>query len=219
MAWRNTAAALKLRDQVNARWPNRDKRSDGTIGDASHQSRASDHNPDADGWVKALDIDADLNPHDPRAAERLATDLINYARSGKPGSERLKYVVFRNRIASGTYRDQFWTWRPGNWGHEHHIHVSFTDAAERDAAPFPLPSLTLSLPVVSFRQMSDGSHPEQTKLVQAALRRHVDAGLPVDGVWGRRTIRAWRTAVLRFRRSRVSLLSYLGRGNGFTAAR
>jgi hypothetical protein len=217
--WRNTAAALKLRDQINTRWPNRDKRSDGTIGDTAHAARKSDHNPDAGGWVKALDIDADLDPKDGRAAEKLATDLINYARSGKPGSERIKYVVFNNRIASGTYRDQFWTWRPGAWGHQHHIHVSFTDAAEFDALPFPLPSLVTLLPVVSFRQMSDGKHPDQTRLVQAALKRHVDARLVVDGVWKRADSRAWARAVVKFRRSRVSLLSYLGAGNGFRATR
>jgi hypothetical protein len=74
-------------------------------------------------------------------------------------------------------------------------------------------------PVVSFRQMSDGKHPDQTRLVQSALRRHVDPTLPVDGVWGRRTARAWRKAVLKFRRTRGSLLGYLGRGNGFTAVR
>lgn len=217
--WRNTAAALKLRDQINTRWPNRDKRSDGTIGDTAHAARKSDHNPDADGWVKALDIDADLDPKDTRAAEKLATDLINYARSGKPGSERIKYVVYNNRIASGTYPDQFWTWRPGAWGNQHHIHVSFTDAAEFDALPFPLPSLVTLLPVVSFRQMSDGKHPDQTRLVQAALKRHVDRRLVVDGVWKRADSRAWARAVVKFRRSRVSLLSYLGAGNGFRATR
>jgi hypothetical protein len=60
MSWRVVPAALTLRDQVNARWPDRDKASDGTIGDAEHQGRPSDHNPDADGWVHALDLDADL---------------------------------------------------------------------------------------------------------------------------------------------------------------
>jgi hypothetical protein len=74
-------------------------------------------------------------------------------------------------------------------------------------------------PVVSFRQMSDGKHPEQTKRVQAALRRHVDPRLVVDGVWKRADSRAWARAVVKFRRSRVSLLSYLGAGNGFRGAR
>ena len=139
MGWRNTAAALKLRDQIDARWPNRDTRSDGTIGDPAHAARESDHNPDRRGWVHAIDIDADLDPRDQYAAERLASQLIAYARSGVVGSERLKYVVFRNRIASGTYADSFWTWRSGAYGHEHHIHVSFTEDAERDGSPFPLP--------------------------------------------------------------------------------
>jgi hypothetical protein len=210
MAWRNTAAALKLRAQVDARWPKRDKRSDGTIGDTAHAARQSDHNPDRDGWVHALDIDADLDPGDRRAAEKLATDLINYARSGKPGSERIKYVVYANRIASGTYRDQFWTWRPGNWGHEHHLHVSFTDAAERDGSPFPLPSLLpASRPVVTWAGIKNGSV-TQIRLVQAAI------GAPVTGVWDTATRRAWMRTVASSRTSGgTSTLAYLGRRHGW----
>lgn len=52
------APALETgRTEVNLRWPNRDKRSDGTIGDAAHQTRASDHNPNARGSVNAWDMD------------------------------------------------------------------------------------------------------------------------------------------------------------------
>lgn len=66
--------------------------------------------------------------------------MIEYARSGAPGSDRLKYVVFDNHIASGTYSKQFWTWRKGSWGHTEHIHVSFTDLKPVTARrKFPLP--------------------------------------------------------------------------------
>lgn len=137
-------AGVTLRDQINTRFPHRDKRSDGWIGDRAHAARISDHNPDRDGWVHAIDIDENFGAgrwRNGRAARRLADELIDYAGSGRPGSGRIKYVVYENRIASGTYRSKWWTWRPGNWGHEAHIHVSFTDAAERDPRPFPLPSL------------------------------------------------------------------------------
>ena len=50
-------AGVTLRDQVNRRWPKRDKRSDGWIGDAAHSQRASFHNPDKRGLVFAIDID------------------------------------------------------------------------------------------------------------------------------------------------------------------
>lgn len=145
---RLVAAGVVLRNQVNRRWPDRDKTSDGWIGDRAHAARVSDHNPDNHGWVHALDIDADLLGPGRRAksrkvAQELADQLIEYARSGEPGSDRLKYVVFDNHIASGTYAKQFWTWRKGSWGHENHIHVSFTDLHPvTGRRRYPLPILS-----------------------------------------------------------------------------
>lgn len=142
---RLVAAGVTLRAQVNKRFPNRDKTSDGWIGDRAHAARKSDHNPDSKGWVHALDIDADLLGKGQKArsrklAQELADQLIEYARSGEPGSDRIKYVVYDNHIASGTYAKQFWTWRKGSWGHEHHIHVSFTDEKPvTGRRRFPLP--------------------------------------------------------------------------------
>jgi hypothetical protein len=133
---------VTLRDQVNKKWPKRDKASDGWIGDPAHAARLSDHNPDSRGWVHALDIDEDLGGVKVKnkwQARRLANQLRRYAASGLPGAGRIKYVVYENRLASGTYASKWWQWRPGNWGHEYHIHVSFTKAAETDPRPFPLP--------------------------------------------------------------------------------
>lgn len=134
-------AGETLRDQINKRWGNRDKRSDGWIGDRAHQARKSDHNPDKDGWVHAIDIDENMGAGKGRkgaTAREFADQLIKYAREGKDDG-RLKYVVYENMIASGTYPNQFWTWRKGNWGHTQHIHVSFTDKAETDGSKFNLP--------------------------------------------------------------------------------
>jgi hypothetical protein len=138
---RLVAGGVTLRNQVNKRWPRRDKRSDGWIGDKAHAGRQSQHNPDARGLVHALDIDADLDPKDPGAAQRLANQIVAYAASGIPGSNRIKYVVFNNFLASGTYANSMWTWRKGNYGHEHHIHVSFSNKGENNAQTYPLPIL------------------------------------------------------------------------------
>lgn len=140
--WRLVPAGVTLRDQVNARWPDRDKTSDGSIGDAAHQARPSDHNPDADGWVHAIDIDKDGID-----ADALADELIALARARKDGG-RLKNIVFRGRVASGTYPDRFWVWRPdASLGHFDHIHISFTGAAETDGRPFPLDILEADVPL------------------------------------------------------------------------
>jgi hypothetical protein len=136
MAWQLVPAAVTLREQIDKRWPNRDKGSDGSIGDAVHAARPSDHNPDADGWVHAIDVDKDGID-----AQALADQLVALARAGKDGG-RLKNIVWNDRVASGTYPDTFWTWRGSGYGHRDHIHISFTSAAQRDSSPFPVPVLT-----------------------------------------------------------------------------
>jgi hypothetical protein len=138
---RLVAGGVTLRNQINKRWPKRDKRSDGWIGDKAHVSRESDHNPDARGLVHALDIDADLDPKDPGAAQRLANQIVAYAASGIPGANRIKYVVFNDQIASGTYANSMWKWRGSGYGHMHHIHVSFSTKGENNAQTYPLPIL------------------------------------------------------------------------------
>jgi len=138
---RLVAGGVTLRNQINKRWPKRDKRSDGWIGDKTHAARTSDHNPDARGLVHALDIDKDLDPKDPGAAQRLANQIVAYAASGIPGANRIKYVVFNDQIASGTYANSMWKWRGSGYGHMHHIHVSFTTKGENNAQTYPLPIL------------------------------------------------------------------------------
>jgi hypothetical protein len=53
-------AAKQLRDQVDTWYPDRDTASDGWVGDSRHATTKSDHNPDTDGCVRAIDIDIDL---------------------------------------------------------------------------------------------------------------------------------------------------------------
>jgi hypothetical protein len=51
-------AAQQLREQFDDTFPDRDRRSDGWIGDTRHSARPSDHNPDPKtGTVRAIDVD------------------------------------------------------------------------------------------------------------------------------------------------------------------
>lgn len=134
------AGGVTLRNQIDQRWPKRDKASDGWLGDADHLTRISDHNADGRGLVHALDVDEDFrgSKNDNRW---FADQLVTYARTRKPGSPRLKYVVYEDQIASGTYASTNWEWRNGDYGHEIHIHTSFTRVGESDGSEFQIPIL------------------------------------------------------------------------------
>lgn len=139
--WKLVAGGVTLRNQVNNRWPDRDKRSDGAVGDADHAGRNSDHNPDSQGWVHAIDIDEDL-----RGSKNdnvwLADQIIAYARMRRGGSARLKYVIYEDRIASGTHANHFWTWRNDNdLDHNFHMHISFTTRGQEDGTEWDIPIL------------------------------------------------------------------------------
>lgn len=114
--WRVAPCLVQLRDQVNAAHPARSKVSDGTIGDTAHAASKSDHNPDATGIVRALDI-----THDPRHGLDAGALAEQLRRSRDP---RIKYVISNRRIFSSTIAP--WTWRPysGTDPHTSHVHVS-----------------------------------------------------------------------------------------------
>jgi hypothetical protein len=142
------AGGVTLRDQLDERFPGRDKSSDGWVGDAAHASRTSDHNSDKNGWVHAIDITEGFGKgrwRNGRNAQALADQILAYARSGLPGADRVKYVVYENALASGTYKSTWFKWRKGSWGHEKHVHISFTAKAEKDGQLWPLPILGKTL--------------------------------------------------------------------------
>lgn len=143
MSYHLCAAGVTLRNQINRKWPRRDKKSDGWIGDTRHSATKSDHNPDrkAGGVVRAIDIDADLKikAGDHALAEELAEQLRIAA---KLGEHRISYIIFQGRIASAK---SDWKWRiyTGTSPHNHHIHCSFTPAGDDDGSRFRLPILKI----------------------------------------------------------------------------
>ena len=140
MAWRVARSLNTLLDQLNAMAPNRSKASDGAIGDPSHSSRTSDHNPDPGGVVRARDF-----THDPAGGldcHRLAAMLVQYR------DARLKYVIWNKMIYSSP-RGAGWAWRrySGTNPHTHHLHLSVVTDGRADelrawtlSAPAPAPT-------------------------------------------------------------------------------
>ena len=119
--WRVAKSLLRLREQVNAKWPKRKKGSDGTIGDTSHENRNSDHNPWVDeGVVTAVDI-----THDPKTGPD-AGALAEAIRASK--DSRVKYIISNRRIANASAIGSAkpWTWRKynGTNPHDQHCHIS-----------------------------------------------------------------------------------------------
>ena len=59
-SWILVPCLVALRNEFNQLAPNRDKASDGSIGDTSHAASSSDHNPDETGNTQAV-LDGDLD--------------------------------------------------------------------------------------------------------------------------------------------------------------
>lgn len=140
LRWRLAKSLDVLRGQINAHAPKRGKAFDGDIGDLSHSQRKSDHNPDAAGVVKALDVTDDPEH---------AASALHVAESIRLSQDpRVSYVIHRGQIFSSTVKP--WQWREyaGTDPHLHHVHVSVVNEPHLydDTRPWQLqwPPPTLS---------------------------------------------------------------------------
>lgn len=129
--WRVAQSLQVLKDQVDRLAPNRSKASDGSIGDAAHASRSSDHNPwviDGNiGVVTARDI-----THDPNSG----CDANAIAESIKASRDaRVKYIIWNKRIASSSPigGQPAWAWRPYNGANPHNKHIHISVLPEKSA--------------------------------------------------------------------------------------
>lgn len=132
-------AGQQLREQFDNAFVNRDRSSDGWIGDTRHSARPSDHNPDAKtGVVRAIDVDRDVSGS---AKPDLMPDIADQIRlAAKAGDKRIAYVIFEGRIASSRMG---WRWRKysGSNPHNKHCHISFTTKGDTDSSFFNIPML------------------------------------------------------------------------------
>ena len=197
----------QLRDEIDRKYPGRDKTSDGWIGDPSHAARKSDHNPDysAGGIVRAIDLD---NNGKPWAVTDLVRDVLNAA----VGDPRVWYVISNRKIYSRTHG-----WEARAYGgtnpHEKHVHVSLRHrVAEGDRSPWltaadpghparKTVSKPIDLSIIHAVFKSYALDPKNTsrdpRLHVARAQRALNmAGaeprLTVDGIIGPATFRAWR---------------------------
>jgi hypothetical protein len=134
MGWVVVPALDELRNQLNEAFPNRDKASDGSIGDYAHSIENSDHNPDDTGqgnagWdsdpdtkqeVRARDFDNNLNDPDV-SAEEVVQHLLKYCRNGT--FWWIRYIIYNKRW---WHKDSNFVQKPytGASPHTEHFHVS-----------------------------------------------------------------------------------------------
>ena len=140
--WKLTDGLQNLRDQVNEAFPDRDKASDGTIGDTAHQAETSGHNrddtpgsrpewdgdPDSTPEVRAWDMDSDL-----RAAPATAQQVVDHIRRLPGVSSVLRYIIYNRKIyraSNGWVAETY----DGKSAHTEHIHFSgqYTQAADNN---------------------------------------------------------------------------------------
>jgi hypothetical protein len=131
MGWELAPSLAACIAEANRIAPARSKVSDGTIGDAAHAARTSDHNVGARNRVHAIDLTFDPQHFDAHAyAERLRVSQ----------DRRVKYLISRRRIAGPGTAAGGWEWHPytGTNAHDHHAHISIhaTVAAETDTRPW-----------------------------------------------------------------------------------
>jgi hypothetical protein len=191
MAWELVPALQEFRTQINEVAPNRDRASDGVIGDYNHQKGDSSHNPDDTGrnnseWdtdpdgkeeVRAIDIDIDFRQSG-ITADRLVEHLIKYAKNGT--FWWLRYIIYNRKIYSKSTgwaeRDYF-----GSNPHDKHIHINndFTQSADnKSGCDYRLEEL---LPV-----------PEDTMAKEDVANYFDDVRQAVQGDGADATDRNWR---------------------------
>lgn len=122
MTWRVARSLNVLLAQWNAAHPGRSIASDGSIGDAAHQTRDSDHNPwvgpASDGLMIVTARDFTHDPEHGADADALAEALKRWK------DPRVKYVIRNRRIWSLARDAEGWRPYPGDNPHTKHVHVS-----------------------------------------------------------------------------------------------
>lgn len=118
---------VRMWREVDRRWPTRDHWSDGWLGDDSHATRFSDHNPadpNPPGYVHATDTDATLQKWQMgtgSVGDEVCAAYLRLARSGR--AHPINYVIYKGLIWSRSSRFQAHRYVGSN-SHHSHVHCS-----------------------------------------------------------------------------------------------
>lgn len=135
--WTLAPCLQVLRSELDQWRPNRDRSSDGAIGDAAHAATWSDHNPNTAGVVCAYDIDVDLDGTNDNNGGVDVAELVEALRT-RPHPD-VKYVIFSRGMFSRypAHGVPPFTWRlyTGPDPHTSHVHVSVGVGLDGRSAP------------------------------------------------------------------------------------
>ena len=191
--WKLAPAIEQFKKQLNAMFPNRDRVSDGFLGDLAHSKRKSSHNPDKFGFVRAMDV-----THNPEKGID-GNLLLNALLSAK--DSRIWYIIFNRKIYNrkNNFKPEVYT---GENAHKHHLHLSVADDPNiyNDASDWNLsfgqPQATQTAsPTISttFTELKKGSKGEAVKKLQTILHQKGFLGASgIDSDFGEKTDRAVR---------------------------
>ena len=205
--WFLAPSLVALRTEANTRWPDRDKSSDGSVGDTSHAARPSDHNPDrskeakargVEGIVRAYDLDEDLDGTTTDNGAELRWWVDHLVATRDP---RIAYLIYEGQIWRSYAKPGIPAWTPAPYtgvnDHLHHVHASIlhTAAAENDTRPW-FPTAAAPIPpeddmpyspeqLIKFardgvsRELNDPKS-DGRKALEQIVARQVDAAIDGD---------------------------------------
>lgn len=128
--WRVAASENVLLEQIDHLWPNRSKRSDGSIGDTAHQVEqcSSQHNSCCIRLNGVWIIRARDFTHDPASGADMRKIWLAIIASR---DDRVRYMIFNRQIVYPTPRNGYGAWVPqpyhGDDPHTGHLHLSVLD--------------------------------------------------------------------------------------------
>lgn len=151
-------AVLKLRAEVDARWPKRPRASDGIMGDAAHQARKSDHN---DG--NAIDITRGPGGPDTRALVPLFLK-----------DPRTTYVIHEGQVYNPTIEGGRGRPYTGTNPHTRHIHLSIRADKREDTSAWALDGVPT---------LTEEAHSRVRQAIKSGLVWAMDQGLIDNVTW------------------------------------